>query len=365
MKIACLTFHNSTNYGSVLQVYALQEVIKNMGHEYEIINYTNFEKRKYDSIFGRNKDLKWKNYLIKLTSAPYKIIKLLKFKNFSNKYLNVSSYKNTNLEELEANSFIYDFIICGSDQIWNLDMIRFDSSYFLSFVKESNKKIAYAASIGKTQLTDKEETFFKDNLLGFNKISVREKNAANTIFRIKKQKVELVLDPTLLLTPKKWFELAKFCKILPFKYILLYSVSLHPDVNKFIKKLMKKTGFKLVVIPHHFTDLINNKKIRIPSPLEFVSLFINATYVVTTSFHGTAFSCNLNKTFFTFIKGSRYSSTNSRIADLLDMLHLENRLYDSYNSNEIDLTPPSFEIANAVLSRFRESSIEFLNKCIV
>jgi len=363
MRVSCLTFHNSSNYGSILQSYALQQIVRSLGYEYDLIDYSNPEKYKYDSLLGKNDYLSWKGYAIKLASLPYNYIKRRKFAIFSQKYLNVASPRFVRLSELNNICDKYDFYICGSDQVWNTTMVRYDPAYFLSFVKDNNKKIAYAASIGRVDLTDTDRIFYQDQLKNFDKISVRESSAQQILLECADKNAKVVLDPTLLFKPQQWYTLAD-CRTTPIKpYILTYCLSYNSEIRSFIEKLRSRTGLKVIGISCSFIGMVREKVYTIPSPLEFVNLFSNASYIVTNSFHGTAFSANLSRNFYTFIE-NKVQSTNSRIIDFLGMLGLQDRLMITCPQDGFDLTPPDFRKANLILDEKRKLSIEFLKQSL-
>ena len=364
MKIGCLTFHNSSNYGSVLQTYALQQIVQSLGYEYEIIDYTTPEKFKFDSLLRKHKESSWKAYTYKLVSFTYNYFKKQKFVSFSNRYLKVAFPRYRDLKDLDNIKDTYDYYICGSDQVWNATMVRFDSAYFLSFVQNTNKKIAYAASFGRVETTNADCMFYKKQLATFEKISVREQSAQQTVLECANKKAELVLDPTLLLTSQQWSELSYGQKVSNEPYILTYCLSANSEMQAFIRKLSSQTGYKVIGISRGVIPMMKEGAYAIPSPLEFVSLFASASYIVTNSFHGTAFSTNLNRNFFTFIKGDKTSATNSRIVDFLESVGLQDRLRTTCLSGIIELGSPNYRKVNVILDEKREKSVEFLKQAL-
>ncbi|MBI9107210.1 MAG: polysaccharide pyruvyl transferase family protein [Spirochaetales bacterium] len=363
MKVACITFHDSLNYGAVLQTYGLQTKIKSLGVEYKIIDYSTSEKRKFDSILGRNKELSSKRYLLKVLTSPYKIVKKIKFAIFTNRYLDITCKKIKNSYELKRLEDRFDYFICGSDQVWNLKMIRYDSAYFLSFISKKEKKISYASSIGRTDYDDEDVKTIKKYLEDFEKISVREKSGVEFLSDFCEKQAKLVLDPTLLLSKKEWADLKFDSKKNHTSYILTYCLSYNDDLRKFITNLQNKVNMPVIGISSNLVMMFREKTYAQPSPKEFVHLFLNATYVVTNSFHGTAFSVNFNKPFFSFVKGDLYSETNSRIVDFLEMVNLKKHLYNKC-PDDIDITYPDFSEANEIIEKKRLESILFLKESI-
>ncbi|NLM48334.1 MAG: polysaccharide pyruvyl transferase family protein [Epulopiscium sp.] len=299
-----------------------------------------------------------------MQSFPYNYFKKRKFINFSNEYLNISKKRFKSLEELKEINNDYDYFICGSDQIWNGTMIRFDSAYFLSFVDNTEKKIAYAASFGKVDISDQEFEFYKRELNNINKISVRETSASVIVKKCSNKFAEVVLDPTLLLSGTEWKYISRKEKVPKEPYILTYCLSNNKEMQDFIKKLRLQTGYKVIGISRGLVPMFRECAFAVPSPLEFVQLFSNASYVVTNSFHGTAFSTNLNKNFFTFIKGERNTATNSRIVDFLENLGLADRIYTKCPKEKINISQPNFEEVNKKLEALRKKSINFLTESL-
>jgi len=363
MNIACITFHNSSNYGAVLQTYALQQVVRSMGHNYTILDYSNSEKLKHDSLIGRNKELSTFHYMYKLVSIPFNYIKKAKFIAFSDNYLCLSAKKYLTHADLQADGDKYDRYICGSDQVWNGEMVRYDSAYYLSFVKERNKKLSYAASFGRVELTTKDYTFYREQLKNIDKISVREKSGQDIVKECIGRIPELVLDPTLLLTPDEWSKLIP-SKQDSKKYILTYCLSNNREMQNFITRLSRQTGLKVIGIARGIIPMLKENAYTIASPQEFVSLFANASYVVTDSFHGTAFSTNFNKSFFSFVKGDKYSATNSRITDFLTATNLVERIYTDAPQGKINTMPVDFSNANNYLKKRRQQSLKYLKDSI-
>ena len=360
MKIACLTFHNSSNYGAVLQTYALQETVKALGHDYIILNYSNAEKLKFDSLCKWNKEMSLFNYLYKLLSLPYTWTRKRKFIYFSNQYLNVSLKYKTLLDLINIGG-LYDVYICGSDQVWNASMVRNDPAYFLSFV-EKKKKISYAASFGSSMFSMQDELFYKENINNIDCISVREQTGVVLVKKYSNREALLVLDPTLLLNRNVWGKLITENK--RGRYILTYRLSKNIEMQKFVQRLQCQTGLKVIGISRGIVPMLRENSYEIPSPQEFVTLFAHATYVVTDSFHGTAFSVNFNKIFFSFIKGNRGDSTNSRLADFLECMSLKDRLFTVCPEREINLDRPDFTGCNACMEQWRKDSISFLESSI-
>lgn len=359
IKISCLTFHDSSNYGAVLQAYALQTYCLKYGYEYEIINYSNIEKHKFDSVFGRNKELPLLAYIYKLIQFPYHMFKKKQFKNFSNRYLNVSKHLMT-FEQLSDYAKTRDAIIVGSDQVWNISMVREDPAYFLAFTVPK-KRISYAASLGVSVLNEYQKKFYSDMLSEFSSISVREEVGRDIVLQTSGKDAQVVLDPTLLLAKEDWNKIAVSEKV--GKYIFAYILHHDPEVQDFLFKLKKQTGLPVIYVSRGYISAIRDGATAVPSPEKWVGLMMNAAYVVTTSFHGTAFAVNFHRNFYTFVKGKITDNTNSRQIGFLKALGLENRLNPN-SSGKICLEPPDFTKADRMLDTKRIEAKEFLESAL-
>ncbi len=364
-KVAILTYHASHNYGSCLQAYALQKVISGFGFQTEIINFRTKRQKDMYSIFTKRNGLRYflKNVTHFLFYFPLKK-KWTRFEDFIEKSYVLSKQEMCDIEELKKAEFDYDYYVAGSDQIWNPLPIDFDWAYFLTFVKRG-KKIAYAPSFGPFFGGGDNEILVQmvSEIEKFSSVSVRESSAKKTLELYTDKKIEVVLDPTLLLRKDKWIELIDSKPIEKGSYILLYTLFSSPEVNKIAKTISKKLKMKVVVT--NFTnqyDVITSYKKRFDvGPKEFLNLVYNAKLVLVTSFHGTVFSILFERPFFA-IGGDN----DNRISNLLKKLGLENRTIDCQNIEDKikDIFNINFEEANRFLEQEREKSRDYLLKAM-
>lgn len=359
MKADILTIHFGVNYGSCLQVYALSSVIKKNGYNCEVINYV---PKRYDSweVYGRNKIGKYPLLFIIIWyvfTTPKREYQRWVFKKFLHENLTLTKRYKYPIE-LKNDAPKADLYIVGSDQIWNYDYNTLnDYSYMLDFIKDKKIKFSYAASIGKSQITESEKEIFVKYLNNFNKITVREKSAKKMLADCNIDS-EVVLDPTFLLKPEEWRKLSK-----PLKhskdYILVYVMdNLHEKLIDIAEKIKKKydSRLKIYVITFVSTkDKRVDKEFHNLNPRYFLSLIDNAKYIVTNSFHGTAFSINFNKQFISVGK-EKY---NSRIKDLLETLELERYFIKNNESLEMidELKPINYLDVNKKLDNLRKDSM--------
>lgn len=324
MKIATLTFHRALNYGAVLQTYALQKALIDLGYDTEVLDYrSDFIERHYEPDKISNYFTIKKMAILILLNGCSKV-KRSQFDSFVNNNIKISDtiYSDKNIMDSEM---VYDLFFVGSDQVWNYKTTGFDKRYYLDFVKNNNKKMSYAASIGLNQIPIEYEKEYKRLLKSFSKISVREQEGNNLLCKLlSRDDVETVLDPTMLLNESEWSSLCIPCEV-PERYILVYLLSENRKIVKFAKKLAKTKGYEIIYINNQLLKrkgLINKRNV---TPENWLYLFKNAEYIVTNSFHGTVFSIIFKKIFWCdYLPTS--ANVNSRITTLLGNLGLRDRI---------------------------------------
>ena len=316
ITIGILTFHCTNNYGAVLQAYALRKVLSKLDARYDthIIDYRCKETITATSF----KDIKKKKGLVGAVLHYRQINKMnAKFDCFRKNFLNLSKTYNAT-EELAADIDEYDALISGSDQVWNLRWSDGDTVYFQDFHEQNEKKYSYAASFGFTNLDESRVDFYKETLKKFNQISVREKSGKELVEGQLGLKAIQHIDPTLLLTASEWSEIAKSPDVNG-KYILVYMVPKQDSIIEHAMKLKKETGLPIVMLSKNLKPL-NVIHRGDSSPEEYVGWFKNAEYVVTNSFHGTAFSCIFNKNIWIDLNTER--GFNTRSSSLIELCGL-------------------------------------------
>ncbi len=319
-KIGILTFHNAENYGAVLQAYALKSFLKNNNPncQVDIIDYKSpfitfsYKYIKPISFFMGNPVKKVISFLLQFIYLPKKISVKHVFKNFNANWLKPKD------EDIN----LYESILYGSDQIWNLNLT--DNDFVYLGEKYNGNKIAYAASDGG-------ELILNDNiqnlLNAFTKISCREKSLTKKIQReLQNMSIETVCDPVFLLKKDEWISFAKKPKYT--NYVLIYKIAenmnLDNEAIKFANKYNKNVIQIVYVKSIKKIFCFNQKYLSSVTPNEFVGYFAYADFVFTTSFHGTAFSIILEKDFYTL----SFKKRSERITDLLNELNLLNRFVE-------------------------------------
>ncbi|WP_157967376.1 polysaccharide pyruvyl transferase family protein [Paraliobacillus zengyii] len=359
-KVGIITFHRAINYGAVLQVFALQEKLSELGAEPYVLDYRNSTLEQHHKKMKLSDSRGIKEFIIFMMLKKNYNKKFNAFREFSSKYLNVSG-PYYNLKDLEKADVIYDKFITGSDQVWNYTINNLDHAYFLPFTKDNSKKNSYAASFGVNIIPEEKKEEYYMLLKDFNTLLVRENQGAEIIDQLLNKNVGVVLDPTLLITKDKWLEIAK--DSVNDRYILVYAFGGSKNIMEFAKKVANKKGYKIIVISSTYKSIIQNVEyVKTAGPEQFLGLFKNAEYVITNSFHGTVFSINLNKQFFTeFLPDS--VGTNSRMEDVLELFNLKDRqLLNSDSSIAERLI--DYKKVNQILEIERDKSI-FLLKNII
>ena len=361
MKIAIITFHRAINYGGILQAYALQNVISEIGYDCDILDYyCPFIEEQYRSrkVFSK---IRMKRFISTILKNGNLKRNNEGFFKFTEKYLKLSEEIYTPDNIIEANK-IYDIFITGSDQVWSPTCAGFDKNYFLDFVDDYNIKMSYAASFGGALIPNNLVEEYKKLLKSFSSISVREESGIKIINDLLQKKAELVLDPTLLLEKNKWSE--KFLIDLKStnNYVLIYMISEDKELIECAKKYAKENDLKVLYINDRLYKTRGVNNLKKVNPDMWVSLFLNAQCVFTNSFHGVAFAINFEKEFYVF-KLKQNKNVNERIYNILNIFELNERMISEFNDiksiKKIDLKKNKELLAN-----YRTKSIEYLRKTL-
>lgn len=360
MKIGILTYHFANNYGAVLQVYALQEVLKNYNVETEVIDFISYKQRSNNSIMEDNDSLK--SILKNIVRLPHyfdRKKRIEKFEHFRRKYITVSSLKFSLEEEVSQDGLGYDLIIVGSDQVWNPKTTDFHEIYF-RISKLNIPVITYAVSLGKAK---KEDILpYISDIKNFKCISLREESSVvflNDLLEM--NKCVNVLDPTLLISAEKYLQMSKYGIVKKEPYILCYYLGRknYVKVTRFMKRISKILNKPVYYInasngvASYFSNMINNA-----GPEDFVSLIKGASIVFTNSFHATAISIKLGTSFYTFEESG---SNDNRKKDLLKMLGIRNRVVLDFVLNE-ELV---FDNADILKAQKHISTISLESLCFI
>ncbi len=367
--VGIITTFRQPNYGSVLQAYALQKTINDLGYNSKVIDYIypnsyhiSRGKRKFKEKVGLKSRV-----AIKLGLRSQTKMQLLN--DFIKKEMQVTKEFGS-FEMLHENPPKFDVYISGSDQIWNPNTMLGDMSYLLDFVPDDRLKISYSSSFACNSIPESLTTSYKENLNRYALLSVREDNGKKLIKELIGKDSNVVLDPTLLLNKNDWATLAnksKKIKYLPSKYILFYMLAYtyNPEdkMAELLSVMQKKYNLPIISLSKKpqgfdgvFTDITRNNSIGIN---EFLYLFNNAKMVITSSFHGTAFAINFGIPLITLTNNN--VDSDDRIATLMKSLSVENCCIDATTKIE-DIANPFYDIKKMRhnLDIVRNNSLNFL-----
>lgn len=357
-KIGILTFYNTTNYGALLQMFALYKSVEKMGKPVEIIRYyceaveerENLKITKAKSIKGIIKSI----ILKKPNSDKQKRFREFEKQNFcfSHELYNYNTIKEIGKE--------YNSLIVGSDQIWNTKLTGGDYEFFLENVEDVSKN-SYAASFGVEELSKDEMKKISGGLQKFNVITVREKSGEKIVKECIGKSPKFVLDPTFLFDKKQWKTVMGNNQYVEEKpYILLYLVQNRKKTISYAQKLAEQKGWNIKYINISPYSCKGVENIRSASPIEFLQLLNGAALVITGSYHGLALSINLERPVY-YELNENFVNFNTRISSLISVLNMEACRLDYNNEKLPDI---DYNQVNSKLNDLREESVKELERIV-
>lgn len=369
-NIIIVTFINSYNYGAFLQAKATLVLLSKLGFCARFLNYCNKEEEQQRKIFLFSNRYTFvyniKRIIYKMWMGYYHRDILNGKKNFQTSINDLPKTKKyRNISEIESAEDI-DIYICGSDQIWNPEICngKIDPVYFAGLTK-IRKRISFASSMGSYTPKNCEMDLLKKYLSSFDAISVRERFAQDILSVLKLDTIiNVVLDPTLCLSSYEWHllieESPKTLHHLDEDYILLYFVTPRPKYQLIIDKIKEELNLKTVLVKNNnLKQLMVDSTVNNATPYDFVNMISNARFVLTDSFHGTAFSINFNREFLSIIN----EKNPERVRTLCIELGLEDRLIS--NTEEIcKLKKINYSSVNMKLEKLRKSSVAWLKNAM-
>lgn len=365
MDIKVITRHTPSNYGSLLQSIATVRAIESLGHSCEIIDYWKRDEIGVEaiktSLIGKpawnNNPLKKAAYIT--LRYPGEVIATKRFDKMRAKYLKLTRrcYTTEELAQLDA-----DVFMTGSDQVWGpmLDG-KYDANYFLDFVKEGKRKVSYAGSFGRTEFSAEIISAYRSMLSQYNALTVRESSAVQLLKDWGIPCVGQVLDPTLLLNAQQWNEYIDS----PIKgnYVLIYEIHNNPRLDDYAKRFAAHVGLPLVrVSPSLHQATRGGKFVYCPEVGTFLSYIKHAKYMLTDSFHGTAFAINFNTQFIEVLPNNKTGARNQSILQLTD---LQNRIVTDFYDFSLANETIDFSKVNAIIEKERVKSMKLLKEDIL
>lgn len=410
MKIKLVTFAPHPNFGTCLQSYALNKVLRDIGHDVEFIyngrenppkNLTHYIKAFAKKLLPKSvvKDIQLKNrekresaidfppYILELPSSKlhfwfttlpgyekiYKWIKCrtLQWKKVWRFTFEDGNYKMKRLycrQQYDAVVADADLFITGSDQIWNPYCGGFNPLMFLEFAGDK-KRVAYSSSIARPEFPKEVRDRARADLMMFQHIAVREKSSVDMLNSLlNRNDVQLVVDPTYLLSRKEWEEFGNRATIefkVPERYIFCYFVGERfEDYDAMVRDVMQKTGIKdVITLECYNRDIIygGGTLYKDAGPYEWVYLLSHASLICMDSFHATVFALKFHKDFVHILKTKTEGSTASQNSRMYDMFNRYGIGYKLYNKENTDwMKPIDFERIDDILSKEIWQSMEFL-----
>lgn len=377
MKIGIVTQPLALNYGGVLQNYALQKVLKDMGHDVYTINkriyFLPYYKPWKDRVKWRVKQIV-KKYIGREYYASFREFQLIRLHFTKFIHSNISATKIYGTQEQLRKiieKYNFDAYVVGSDQVWRPLCTENIYDEFLSFCQgKKNKRVAYAASFGVDKWEFEERQMRECRRLAkmFDAISVREDSGVELCRKYLDVEAVHVLDPTLLLEKKSYIDLVDqgveekfvgdiFCYILDNCNLIRHTIStIEKKYTLKSYQVKEKKYWGTMKYGDDITDYV------IPSPTKWLRAFMDAKIVLTDSFHGCVFSIIFNKPFWVIGNERR---GNARFDSLLRLFNLENRRISIDEITTMDLmTGIEWEDINNILSEKREEAFRFLNQAL-
>lgn len=364
MKVGILTITHGQNYGNRLQNYAVQEVLKKLGHEPETIRNTT------KTFNTRTFNYRMKLLIKRVTKYKYENIDKRRYKcdKFTFKYIKQSRFTIAKDEVPGGIADAYDMFLSGSDQVWNPQYGCNSEIDFMTFAPQ-NKRMSYAASFGVSQLPEENKREYREWLNGIKYLSIREDSGRQIIHDLTGREAEVLIDPTMMLEQKEWEKIEKRPDWINIEkdFVLTYFLG-EPNLarDQYVKKVAGKYGCQVISL---YNDMTENEEERnnisfIADPAEFIWLIHNSKIVLTDSFHACVFSILFRKNFRVF---KRYidgkAQLGSRIDTLLGKFGLQEKKVD-YQETIMLEENTAYEDAYEVLERERKKVYTYLKKAL-
>lgn len=391
-KVGIVTlYHKNNNYGGILQAYALNKTVRELGYACETIDYAPSPMPLKEKL---TRKVKQDGILAAVTTAVRLTARNMRKKAIRKSHAsvmakiyereaNMGAFRDSRILHTAAtysNQTIaqtnewFDIFLCGSDQIWNMGSAgSFDPVYWLEFASEDKRTASYAASMPLPKIPESEIFCIQNRVKKLNAISVREEQGRKLLEPLLGKEIPIVLDPVFLPDRSAFEELAEN-RVVREPYVFIYLLGDRKDTREAAADWAAKQGFKTAFIPHVLSEYRSCDKafgdilIWDAGPAEFLSLIRHAEYVITDSFHAAAFSIIFNKEFWMFRRDSKENkrSMNTRLEYLAESFSIPNRLIAAKclpqaaaESNKID-----YAVLNEILKAEKERSIAYLRSAL-
>lgn len=369
MKVGLLTLRFHSNFGFLMQAYALQKAVKKLGHE----PYHFYIKEEPVPLFEKiviffkrlARNLFWGAKYQLFPYYPTNSDRMIKDKNtwnFINDNISLSPYIPSLKTKYAKKIPLYDAYIVGSDQVWRKEFTEDIRCYFFSFAPQGSKKMSYAASFGKNTISysNRIKRECKNLLKEFSYVTVREDDGIRMCKEYFDCDSTMVVDPTLLLTSEDYSLLIKDPDTLLDKEPYVFTYILRPNKEKldFINRFAKDRHLKVINIMPKVLEKVGKKHLSecvYPSISTWLKGFSQAEFVITDSFHATVFSIIFHRQFY--VVNDNYGG-KTRIPSLLNSLGISGRYSCDYNDIIISI---EYDEVEKILKSRRKTSIEILS----
>ena len=368
IKLGIIThYYKSTNYGGVLQAYALCDFLRKQGIDAEQICYekcspTGLRHRLGQQYRAISESIKKFQHQTEYKNIS---VRIKAFSHFREAVIPHSEevYTHHTLSKVASE---YDVFITGSDQVWHPNAVC--DAYLLNFYKKGIKKISYAASVASADIPEEMRAYYKNSLADYKAVSVREESSVKMIQELSPVSVHWVVDPVFLLTADEWLQIATPIKT-ETKYVFCYFLGEGVKMRTLAQKYADAHGCQVVSLPYlegtyrECDDGFGDERLFDVSPEKFITLIKNASCVFTDSFHAMAFSLILNKQYFVFERKAT-AQMKSRIESLSNIFGTQNRFCQTEEMLSVDYltetTPIDYQNEFTEFEKLRNSSVAFL-----
>ncbi len=346
-----ITKHSAYNFGAMLQAYALQKTMQELGADCKMID---LRQPKPTTSWS------WKSPGGIIRNVFYRLHKKELLEGFAHFEEFIEAYPKTRRYDSEWDLYTdipeADIYLSGSDQVWN--PLKISEAAFLRFAPKDKIRASYAASLGISYMPQGGENLVEEYLAEFDKISVREETGKQVLERMTEQEINVHVDPTLLRTKEDWEALAVPTSIKK-PYILCYILYRPQWLNKWLKKIHKQTKKDIVLISSDvYRNVYHNQMVRSAGPKEFLGLIQGADFVISSSFHGVALSIANEKPFYAIVN----PDSPSRISNMLQTFALQNRIVT--DKDELDFSAVDYMKVAPHRVREREKALGYLSSLL-
>ena len=366
MKTALLTPFDTGNIGTVMQAYATQQLINELGFSNDLI-YFHYDAIQNPFLLSNLKKRGLKKYLSSIAGLFLRWPAKKGLWKFINSHLKITEpIKYYDLKKLEKK---YDFFIVGSDCVWNGDAFALETAYLLDFIDDPAKKGNFASSFACDSIPLEQQRIFKKYLSQFPTLSVREQRGKELIKELTGKDAKVVLDPTLTENSDFWGNISLESNLnIKNNFIFVAEYAISPPLIRDAVKLSKKTGLPIYCLYPPKGKKIKSKVFYKAAPEDVMYLIKNSSYVLTDSYHMMIFSINFNKEFFAYRTSTNLPAI-SKYNSILQCLDLQTRLFTTEGKkfNPIDITkfpPLNYNKVNKILEKERANSKNFLRELL-